>query len=104
MKEKKRKKGKREKMDKILRNNDKLMNDVAFSYLLEYGRKNILDDNFYNNEIKEIEKGKHSFLMTPEFKKEILEIARYMAKMKDKDLKNYVFSIVKEERKMLRDR
>ena len=32
-------------MDRILRNNNKLMNDVAFSYLLEYGRKNILDDN-----------------------------------------------------------
>lgn len=91
-------------MDKILRNNDKLMNDVAFSYLLEYGRKNILDDNFYSNEIKEIEKGKRSFLMTPEFKKDILKIARYMAKMKDKDLKRYVFSVVKEERNTQIDR
>lgn len=91
-------------MDKILRNNDKLMNDVAFSYLLEYGRQNILDDNFYNNEIKEIEKGKNSFLMTPEFKKDILEIARYMAKMKDKELKNYVYDKVKAERKMQKER
>ncbi len=91
-------------MDRILRNNDKLMNDVAFSYLLEYGRQNILNDNFYNNEIKEIEKGKNSFLMTPEFKKEVLEIARYMAKMKDKDLKNYVYNKVKAERKMQKER
>lgn len=91
-------------MDKILRNNDKLMNDVAFSYLLEYGRQNILNDNFYNNEIKEIEKGKNSFLMTLEFKKEVLEIARYMAEMKDKDLKNYVYNKIKAERKMQKER
>lgn len=91
-------------MDKILRNNDKLMNDVAFSYLLEYGRQNILNDNFYNNEIKEIEKGKKGFLMTPEFKKEVIEIARDMAKMKDNDLKKYVYNKVKAERKMLKER
>ncbi len=91
-------------MDKILRNNDKLMNDVAFSYLLEYGRKNLLNDNFYHNEIKEIEKGKQCFLMTPKFKKEVLEIARYMAGMKDKDLKKYVYNKVKEERKIQKDR
>lgn len=91
-------------MDRILRNNEKLMNDVAFSYLLEYGRQNILDSNFYNNEIKEIENGKKGFLMTPEFKKEVLEIAKYMAEMKDKDLKNYVYNKVKAERKMQKER
>lgn len=91
-------------MDKILRNNNKLMNDIAFSYLLEYGRQNILNDNFYNNQIKEIEQDKKNFLMTPEFKKEVLEIAKYMAGMKDKELKNYVYDKVKEERKMKKER
>ena len=54
--------------------------------------------------IMEIEKEKNSFLMTPEFKKDILEIARYMAKMKDKELKNYVYDKVKAERKMQKER
>lgn len=91
-------------MDRILRNNNKLMNDVAFSYLLEYGRKNILDDNFYNKELEEIAKEKKHFLMTPEFKKEVIEIARYMAKMKDKELKEYAFNEIKGERKKNKER
>ena len=91
-------------MDKILRNNKKIMNDVAFSYLLEYGRKNILDDNFYKNELKEIQVEKGNLLITPEFKKEVIELARYMAKMKDKELKKYIFSQVKKEIKMQKDR
>lgn len=91
-------------MDKFLRRNNKLMNNVAFSYLIEYGRQNILDDNFYRNQIQEVENEKKHFLMTPEFKKEVMEIARYMAKMKDKDLKNYVFDEIKDERKNQRTR
>lgn len=94
-------------MDKILRNNNKLMNNIAFSYLIEYGRQTILDDNFYRDAIKEFEekeKGILGMLMTPEFKKEILEIARYMAKMKDEDLKKYVYNEIKEKRKRDKER
>lgn len=94
-------------MDRILRNNDKLMNEMAFSYLIEYGKINILDDEFYKKELKlqeEKEKGIIGLILTPQAKKEIIEIARYMAGMKDKDLKKYVYNEVKAERKMQKER
>lgn len=94
-------------MDKFLRNNDKLMNEMAFSYLLEFGKRNLLDDNFYKEQLKieqEKEKGIIGLILTPETKREVIDIARYMAKMKDKDLKNYVYDKVKAERKMQKER
>lgn len=94
-------------MDRLLRKNSKLMNEMAFSYLIEYGKKNILDDRFFTEQLKleeEKEKGIVGLIITPEVKKEIMEIARYMAEMKDKDLKKYVYNEVKAERKMQKER
>ncbi len=94
-------------MDILLRKNNKLMNEIAFSYLIEFGKRNLLDDEFYKKELKlqeEKEKGIIGLILTPEAKKEIVEIARYMAEMKDKDLKKYVYNEVKAERKMQKER
>lgn len=85
-------------MDKTLKRNNPMQNAIAFSYLLDNGRLNILNEKFYNNEIKKLEHDNSDF-MSPGFKKEILEIARYMAEMEEKDLRNYIFDRVKEERK-----
>lgn len=94
-------------MDRLLRNNSKLMNEIAFSYLIEYGKKNILDDEFYKKELKlleEKEKGIIGLILTPKAKREVIEIARHMAKMKDNDLKKYVYNEVKAKIKMQRER
>lgn len=39
-------------MDILLRKNNKLMNEIAFSYLIEFGKRNLLDDEFYKKELK----------------------------------------------------
>ncbi len=90
--------------EKILGKNNPLQNAIAFSYLLEYGRKNILNDDFYNKMIKEVENDTKNPLMTPDFKKEFIKISRDMANMKEQDLRNYIFNRVKEERKIEKSR
>lgn len=88
-------------MDKKLKSNNPLQNAMALNLLLENGRVNILNDDLYNKEIKRIENDKSNSLMTPEFRKEVMEIARYMASMKEKDLRTYIYERVKEERKIV---
>ena len=90
--------------ERRLKMNNPIQNAMAFSYLLENGKKNILDDNFYNKELQRIEKSNGNALMTPEFAKEVVKIARDMANMEEKDLRNHIFNRVKEEKKSERAR
>lgn len=92
-------------MDNTLKTNNPLKNAMAFSLLLENGRTKILNEDLYNEQMKKIENGEtNSDFMTPEWQKDVLEIAKYMANMKEKDLRNYIFEIVKEERTAERER
>lgn len=77
-----------------LRKNDYLQNNLALENLLEFGRNNLKDDEFYNNQIKEIEenyqKGKGTPIMTKDYAIEIIKISRKMASMPSKDLYDYI--------------
>ena len=74
---------------KILELNNPLQNSMALGVLIDYGRKNILNDDYYNNLINNTEKDKNHF-MTPDFQKEILKIARNMAELPVNDLYDYI--------------
>lgn len=86
--------------ERRLKMNNPMQNAMAFSYLLENGKKNILNDDIYNQIIKDIENDNSNSFMTPQFKKKIIQIARDMAKMEEKELTNYIFERVKEEREV----
>lgn len=90
--------------EKILGKNNPMQNAIAFSYLLENGRKSILNDDLYNKAIKEAENDTSNPLMTPSFQKEFIKISRDMANMKEQDLRNYIFDRVKAERKAEKNR
>lgn len=76
---------------KILGNNNYIQNQLALALLLEKGKTNILNDNFYNEMLKSVEKKPSSF-MSIDFQKEYIKIARDMAKMKTNDLYDYIKS------------
>lgn len=55
---------------KILGNNNPLQNGLALTLLLEKGRENILNDNFYDAMLKSVDEKPNAF-MTLIFKKSI---------------------------------
>ena len=65
------------------------------------GRKNILDNQYYEKMLNDIDKGGSAF-MTADYQREILEIAKDMAKLNDKDLCEYIYDKVKDEKKLER--
>lgn len=77
-----------------LRRNNPMQNNHALEFLLDVGRKNILDDDYYNQKIKEIENqhdnGKGNPFMTKDFEIEIIKISRTMASMPSRDLYDYI--------------
>ena len=77
-----------------LRKNDYFQNNMALENLLEFGRNNLKDEEFYNKQIKEIEErhqeGKGSTFMTKDYEIEIIKISRRMALMPSKDLYDYI--------------
>lgn len=54
----------------ILGRNNPLQNRLAIELLLQKGRENILNDNFYNKLLENVEKNPSDF-MTVDFQKEI---------------------------------
>ena len=74
---------------KILGRNNDMQNNLALTYLLEYGRANILNDKFYNDLIKSTEENPNSF-MTLDFQKQIVKISRDMAEMSSNDLYDFI--------------
>lgn len=90
--------------EKTLGKNNPVQNAMAFSYLLENGRKTILNEDYYNKTVEQIKNDNRDLLMTPDFQIEVLDIARNMANMKEKDLQNYIYDKVKETRKLEKGR
>ena len=77
-----------------LRKNDYFQNNLALEILLKFGRENLVNDEFYNKQIREIEErhqnSKDTSLMTKDYEIEILKISRRMASMPSKDLYSYI--------------
>lgn len=74
---------------KILGDNIQLQNQLALAVLLDKGRENLLNDNFFNKMLESVDK-KPNGIMTASFQKEFIKIARDMAKMKANDLYEYI--------------
>lgn len=84
---------------KILGKNSTMINTLALTLLLEKGRENLLNDNYYNAMIKSVEEKPNDF-MTPDFQKEYIKTSRDMAKMKSNDL----YDFIKNEVNIIRNR
>lgn len=89
--------------EEIIDGRNKLSNTFALNTLLEVGRRNLLDDQYYEKMFNSINETENS-LMTADYQKEILEIARNMAKLNDKDLCEYIYDKVKSDKKLQRGR
>lgn len=79
---------------KDLRKNDNPMNVMALAYLLDYGRKNLLNDDYYNYLIRQMEsnydKGKGNPFFTKDYSIEIIKTSRKMALLESKDLYEFI--------------
>lgn len=89
--------------EKIINKSNSLQNSFALNILLENGRRKLLNDDSYKNIVNEISNSTNGF-MSAEYAKEVLEIAKNMAKLDDKALSAYIYDKVKEEKKQERNR
>jgi len=77
-----------------LKRNDNPMNLMALDCLLNYGRNNLLNDDYYNHLIKQMEndyeKGKGNPFMEKDYAIEIIRTSRKMASLEHKDLYDFI--------------
>ncbi len=78
----------------ILSKNDLTQNLLALNILLDYGRINLLDENYFVTKKEEIEEtdgiAKGDFILSKDYKMRILEISRDMAQLKPNDLYQFI--------------
>ena len=86
-----------------LKSNNPVQNAMALTILLEKGRENILNENYFKEMLKGIE-NKPNALMSVEYQKEMLNIAKNMAQMENKDLYEFIHDKVKDDRKQEKGR
>ena len=67
-------------------------NTIALSWVLELGQRHLLNDEYYKNLKREIEKNDDVNIKT-DYLKRVLEIAREMAAMDEVDLYDYIQNI-----------
>lgn len=77
-----------------LKRNDNPMNLMALDCLLNYGRNNLLNDDYYNQLIKQMEneykRGKGNPFMKKDYAIEIIRTSRKMASLEHKDLYDFI--------------
>lgn len=77
--------------EKIINKNDKFQNIVAMYNLLDHGRLNLLDKEYYEGLLKDIEEnGDKNPFMTKEYQKQILDISAEMAKLEHNDIYDFI--------------
>lgn len=85
---------KKENLRESLKRNDNPMNLMALQYLLNYGRNSLLNDDFYNEQIKKLEDDytneKGNQLLSKDYAIEIIKTSRKMASMEHKDLYDFI--------------
>lgn len=93
------------KYEEILKRNNPVQNALALEYLLLNGRNNLLDNVYYQNLQDNIRSNddKNSIIANS-FALDSLKIARDMAKLNTKELSQYIYDKVKEERKFEKNR
>lgn len=77
---------------KILDTRESAENSIALSLLLEYGKRHLLDDEYFKKLIKEIEKNDEAEnpIISKDYLKRSLEISRKMASMEISDLYDFI--------------
>lgn len=76
--------------EKIINKNDKVQNILALYILLDHGRLNLLDSDYYNGLSNDIESNNRSPFMTKEYQKQILDISVEMAKLEHDDIYDFI--------------
>lgn len=80
----------KENLKQEIKANDIITNRFALENLLDFGRKNLLNDEFYNKHIKQTENEYNSGLgipiMTKDLALKIIKTSRQMAMLESKDL------------------
>jgi len=70
------------------------MNLMGFNCLLDFGRKNLLNDDFYNQLIKQMEedykKGKGNPFMEKDYAIEVIRASRKIASLENKDIYDFI--------------
>lgn len=93
------------KYEEILKRNNPVQNALALEYLLLNGRNNLLDNIFYKNLEDNIRsKDDKNSIIANSFALDSLKIARDIANLNTKELSQYIYEKVKEERKLERNR
>ncbi len=76
---------------KVINRNDNIQNIAAMYILLDHGRVNLLDKEYYDGLLKDIEEnGDNNLLMTKKYQKEILDISAKMATLEHDDLYDFI--------------
>lgn len=88
-----------------LKRNDKVQNSLALYYLFEYGKQTLQDDYKMSDIKKQIKSNlpKNSILDIEYIFKSI-EIAKQMADLSVKDISEFIYSNVKEQKRQERSR
>lgn len=89
--------------EKVINKHNIVQNSLALAIFLEYGRKNILDEETFAD-IQQSMKKQMGALMTEEYQEDIKNTIIAMAKMKDKDFCEYIHDKIKEEKRRERGR
>lgn len=85
---------KKENLKESLKANDNPMNLMALNCLLDYGRKNLLNDDYYNYLLRQMEndydRGKGNPFLEKDYAIEIIKTSRKMASLEYKDLYDFI--------------
>lgn len=88
-----------------LNKNDRVQNQFALYYLLDYGKKNMLDDSFTSKLKEDIKTrdDKHS-IITNEYAIGAIDIAIDMAKLSHQEIYTFIYGEIKEQKRQERIR
>ena len=89
--------------ENAINKNNTLQNTFALNILLQVGRNNLLNEDYFKNMLDSID-DKKNMLMSADYQKEVYEIARKMAQLDDKNLCSFIYDKVKDERRTERGR
>lgn len=88
--------------EKIINKEDKLQNLLAVYVLLDHGRLNLLDEDYYKELLKDIEDNENkNFLVTKEYQQKILAISAEMAKLEHDDIYDFIQNEIELSEKIL---
>ena len=88
-----------------LKRNDKVQNEFALYYLLDNGKQNMLDEKFVSNLKKSInETNDKRSIISNEFAIGAIDISVEMAKYSHKEIYNFIYDDVKEQKNQERCR